>query len=138
MELRFGDLVISDDKSRLDLQAIHRMLLKSYWARTRSAEQVAKTVKHSRCYGVYGSDGRQVAFARVVTDETTVYYLCDVIVDENFRGSGIGKALIEAIVQSEELSGMSGMLHTADAHELYGRYGFVSDPLRFMRRPADL
>jgi GNAT superfamily N-acetyltransferase len=76
-------------------------------------------VENSRCFGVYDANGRQVAFARVITDNATMFYLCDVIVDESYRGAGIGKTMVESIVQSEELRGLAGHLATEDA------FGFI-------------
>lgn len=137
MEERFGDYVITDDKSRLDIDAVHGFIRRSYWAPDRTLERMRKAIDHSRCYGVYGPDGRQVAFARVVTDEATVYYLADVFVDESVRGVGIGKAMVRAIVESEELRELSGILATADAHGLYEKYGFERNADRFLRRPAN-
>ncbi|WP_370636471.1 GNAT family N-acetyltransferase [Cohnella sp. CFH 77786] len=135
VHIPFGTYLISDDKSRLDLETVLGFLQRSYWAKAREAERTKKAIENSRCYGVYDAEGRQVAFARVITDGATAYYLCDVFVDENHRGSGIGKAMVEAIIGSEELKGITGMLATADAHGLYEKYGFVKDAERFMRKP---
>lgn len=138
METKFGEYVISDDKSRLDLDAILDMLHRSYWAQTRTVACMEQAIAGSHCYGVYGPDGCQVGFARVLTDFATMYYMCDVIVDEQLRGTGIGKALVDAMIQSEELRGLGGVLATLDAHGLYEKYGFVSDTSgRYMRRPVE-
>jgi GNAT superfamily N-acetyltransferase len=75
------------------------------------------------CIGVYLLD-KQIGFARVVTDGATMYWLCDVLVDEAHRGCGIGKKLIDSIVNWEKLQGMGGILATRDAHGLYEKYGF--------------
>jgi GNAT superfamily N-acetyltransferase len=134
---RFGDYEISDDKKRLNLDEIHGLLQRSYWANGRSRETIVRSIENSRCFGVYDKDGGQVAFARAITDGATMFYLCDVIVDENHRGAGIGKMMVGAIVASEEFRGLSGQLATDDAHGLYEQYGFRRDPDRFMRRPPD-
>ena len=62
----------------------------------------------------------------MVTDYATVFYLCDVYVEEAFRGRGLGKKLIEWIVVHEDkFAGISGLLRTRDAKELYEELGFA-------------
>ncbi|MEK5057936.1 GNAT family N-acetyltransferase [Paenibacillus sp. FSL H7-0326] len=75
---------------------------------------------------------RQIGFARIITDWATVYYLCDVFIDEEYRGRGLGKKLIEVII--EEYEGMMGLLGTLDGHGLYEKYGFMKNTERFMNR----
>ncbi|HHY64199.1 MAG TPA: GNAT family N-acetyltransferase [Clostridiaceae bacterium] len=63
--------------------------------------------------------------------------MCDVIVDENHRGKGIGKKLVSLVVESDEFKDLRGILATRDAHGLYQQYGFVKAAEgRFMLRPA--
>jgi GNAT superfamily N-acetyltransferase len=134
---------ISTDPARLDRELIHRFLSEdAYWAKGRSREIVDRSVDHSIPFGAYDGDGRQVGFARVVTDRCTFAWIADVFVVEEHRGRGIGKELMEAILAHPELQVMGRwFLGTADAHGLYARYGF--EPLerveRFMarERPID-
>jgi GNAT superfamily N-acetyltransferase len=135
MNLVFEDYVISDDKNRLNLDTLLGFLKRSYWASDRSRESTEKAIANSLCIGVYHLN-KQIGFARIVTDYATVYYLCDVFIDENHRGAGIGKKLIEAIVNYDELIDLTGLLGTKDAHSLYEHYGFLKDSTRFMRRPS--
>src|ERR1700730_10747509 len=109
MEASFQNYTISDDNSRLNFNTICGFLAQSYWANERHAETIRQSIEHSICYGVY-HEGRQIAFARIVTDHTTVYWLCDVFIDDEYRGQGIGKKLIETITQSEQLRGLMGIL----------------------------
>jgi GNAT superfamily N-acetyltransferase len=123
--------VISTDKGRLDIGYIHAYLSEqSYWARGRSLAKVEKSIEHSLCFGVY-CGGRQIGFARVMTDYTLFAWLADVFVDEAWRGHGIGKRLIETVVNHPELSEVRRfVLTTSDAHDLYRRFGFGD-----LRRP---
>jgi GNAT superfamily N-acetyltransferase len=78
-----------------------------------------------------------MGFARVVTDYGVLYYLCDVVVDENYRGQGLGKVLVEAIIEHEKLADLLGLLATKDAHSLYEKFGFQRDIKgTAMRKPA--
>lgn len=133
MKCIYGEYIISDDISLLSIQKIQQLLAQSYWANTRPAGAIELSVKNSICYGVY-QHGNQVGFARIVTDYATVYWLCDVIVDEKHQGKGIGKKLIECIVTSEALQGLRGILRTRDAHGLYEHFGFIKDGEHFMVR----
>ena len=80
--------------------------------------------------------GEQIGFARVITDCATTFYLCDVTVDERYRGMGVGKALTERAVNDPRLSGLRGILATGDAHGLYERFGFRLNAEKFMERPG--
>ncbi|WP_284637685.1 GNAT family N-acetyltransferase [Paenibacillus silviterrae] len=133
MEIRFDAYVISDEKAKLKVETILGFLARSYWADKRVEAAIRRSIETSHCYGVYEGE-KQIGFARVVTDYATMYYLCDVYVDEAYRGQGIGKRLVDAIVNSEELKGLSGLLGTRDAHGLYEQYGFAREPEKMMRK----
>jgi GNAT superfamily N-acetyltransferase len=136
MHVLYNKYLISDDKSLLDIGTIKAFLSRSYWANKRTPENVENSVQNSLCYGVYDGS-RQVGFARVVTDHATMYWLCDVFIDEEYRGKGIGKQLVECLTTSVELKNLLGVLGTKDAHELYEQFGFASDKERMMRRMPD-
>ncbi|MCM3783526.1 GNAT family N-acetyltransferase [Neobacillus mesonae] len=133
MDVYYKDYLFSDNKDKIDRQVIMKFLAQSYWAKHRPPERILKSIDNSTCYGVYDQN-KQIGFARVVTDEATVYYLCDVFVLEEYQGQGIGKKLIEVITNLKEYEWMTGILGTLDAHGLYEQYGFERDQERFMRR----
>jgi GNAT superfamily N-acetyltransferase len=129
---------ISTDPSRLDLDAIHEFLSRSYWSPGIAKDTVARAIAHSLCFGVY-RDGAQVGFARVITDRTTFAYLSDVYVLEAHRGQGLSKRLVERIRAHPDLQGLRRMmLATRDAHGLYAQFGFrpLAIPERFMEVPV--
>lgn len=132
------DIEISTDPERLDVPLIHRWLSEqSYWARGVPLDVVRRAIDHSICFGVY-LEGRQVGFARAVTDRATHAWLADVFILDEYRGRGYGKALIAAILDHPELQGLRRwLLATRDAHGLYTQYGFepLPEPGRFMIRP---
>jgi len=118
---------ISPDQQRLDLNAIHAYLTRSYWSPGIPLEVVKRAVRNSLCFGVYESvSGAQVGFARVVTDYATFAYLCDVYVLEEHRGHGLGKRMMREVMAHPALTGARrAMLATRDAHGLYAQEGFV-------------
>ena len=119
------DYRIVDGTDKMKLEDIIRLLKMTYWADRRSAEQIAKSVRNSSCYGVcVGEDDRLVGFARVISDYATTYYLCDVIVEPEYRGRGLGTALVAHIESLPEYAGLRGILITRDAHALYRKFGY--------------
>jgi len=126
---------VSTDPGRLDPVAIHAYLSgESYWAAHRPSDVVRRSLEHSLSFGLYQGD-RQIGLARVITDEATFAYLCDVYVLPEFQGQGLGKWLMECVMEHPSLRGLSRfMLRTRDAHELYRRSGFgdMQQPERWM------
>lgn len=117
---------ISTDKNKLDIKAIHDFLTnRSYWAKGRSLETVKRSIDNSLCFGMYDNSDSLIGFARAVTDFATYAYIMDVFILEDFRNNGLGKKLVEGIVQHPDLKGLQRiMLATKDAHGLYEKYGF--------------
>ena len=118
------DLEITTDRARIDVDMVHGFLNTSYWGHGRSRETVERSIANSIAFGAYIS-GRQVAFARVITDRAIFGYLADVFVVPELRGRGVAKALIKAILSHSDLAGVRLiLLRTRDAHGLYAQFGF--------------
>jgi GNAT superfamily N-acetyltransferase len=93
---------------------------------------VERSIRNSLCFGVF-HHGRQIGFARVITDRATYGYLADVYILEEFRGQGLGKWLVECIVSHPDLQGCRKLaLATRDAQGLYAAFGFKP-----LKRPED-
>jgi GNAT superfamily N-acetyltransferase len=135
VEHRHGDFFISTDRARLDLDVVHGFLTNCYWAKGIPRDVVARSIEHSLCFGIYGPDGNQAGFARVVSDYATFAYLGDVFVLEPYRGRGLGKWLMECVVKHPGMQGLRRWtLLTRDAHGLYAQFGFspLQAPERYM------
>jgi GNAT superfamily N-acetyltransferase len=116
---------ISTDRSKLDREVIHRFLAGSYWAKGIPREIVDRSIDGALCFGLY-EDGRQIGFARVITDAATFAYLADVYVVESHRGRGLATWLMQSILAHPDLRGLRRwMLVTRDAHPLYRKVGFT-------------
>ena len=130
------DYEIIEGCESLALDEVTRLLKQTYWANRRTPEQIEASMRHSVCYGVRrAEDGYLVGFARVITDWATTYYLCDVVIDEAFRGQGLGTALVAHITAQDAYAGLRGFLVTESAHGLYQKFGFNVVDGRFMVRP---
>ena len=126
---------ITTETSFFNVEFIHSFLSKSYWAEDIPIEVVQKSIDNSLCFGVFHS-GRQIGFARAITDKTTFAYLADVFIDEAYRGQGLSKWLMEEIMAHEDLQGLRRfMLATRDANGLYAQFGFseLTFPERWMQ-----
>ena len=128
---------ISDDRDRLDVDAVWRFLHSSYWSPGVPREVTERSIAGSVCFGLYAPGGEQAGFARAVTDEITFAWIADLFVLEAHRGRGLGLWLVETVLDHPSLRDVrSVILATADAHGLYERFGFepFDQPSRFMRR----
>ena len=116
---------VVDGADKLNLDEIIALLRTTYWANSRSEEQIKRSVENSRCYGVILEDTKQlVGFARVISDFATTYYLCDVVIAPEYRGNGMGTAMVSYIENLDIYSGLRGVLITRDAHALYEKFGY--------------
>lgn len=116
--------IITDDKNKLDIKVIHNLLTHSHWAKGRSKNRVAESIKYSHCFGLFHND-KQIGFARVITDYSTLAYLLDVFILEGYREKGLSKWLLRTILSHKDLRIIKRLLlSTSDAHGLYRKFGF--------------
>jgi GNAT superfamily N-acetyltransferase len=120
---------ITTDQTRIQFERVHRWLADTYWAEGIPADILERAICGSLCFSAFAPNtDTQIGFARVVTDYATYAYICDVIVAEEARGQGVGKALMQAICDHLTPMGMRRWsLATRDAHGLYEQFGFVTD-----------
>lgn len=125
---------ISTDPARLDLDVIHGFLSRSYWSPGIPRRTVERAIAGSFCFGAY-AEGRQIGFARVITDKATFAYVADVFVLEEHQGRGVASRIMEAIRNHPDLQRLRRwVLLTKDAHRLYEKFGFraPANPDRYM------
>jgi GNAT superfamily N-acetyltransferase len=126
---------ISTDSTRLDIEFICAALAGSYWAQGRPRSVIETSIRNSACFGLYETgSGKQVGFARIVTDGATIAWLGDVVIDGDHRRKGLGKWLVSRVVELMEKNGTTCLLATRDAHGLYEKFGFAR--VEYMKRPA--
>jgi GNAT superfamily N-acetyltransferase len=126
---------LDDDRSRVDREAVHRYLSEeSYWAKGRTREVMDELIDAAaRVVGLY-KDGGQIGFTRTLSDRHTQSYLADVYVLEEYRGRGLGVALVRFSVEESPFAHTKWFLHTADAHDLYRKFGFSTPGERTLER----
>jgi ribosomal protein S18 acetylase RimI-like enzyme len=119
------EFTVTSDPAAVDIDAVHAFLRTSYWAEDIPRDLLARAIANSIPFSVrHGT--RQVGFARAVTDRATFAYLSDVYVLEAYRGRGLARRLMDAVMAHPDLQGLRRFsLTTRDAEGLYRRYGFV-------------
>lgn len=131
------EIVLSDDRDRLDVARITGWLASSYWCPGIGQAQVERQIAGSHCLGAYLADGMQVGFARVISDRASFAWLADVWIDESMRGHGVGRSMVRWFVEHPDYRGIRRFaLTTADAHGVYEALGFhaLKRPDRLMER----
>ena len=124
IETHRDSFTISTDPARLDIDAICDFLTRAYWAKGRPRERTERALTNSLVFGLYDGN-RQIGLARVVSDYAVVAYLCDVFIHEDYRTHGLGKWLIETVMNYPDLQGLRRWtLATRDAHDLYRQFGW--------------
>jgi GNAT superfamily N-acetyltransferase len=134
IEVARGEFLVSTDRSRIDVDAVHAFLTQSYWSPGVPIDVVRRAIAGSICFGIY-HHRRQVGFARVISDQATYAYLSDIFVLDEYRGRGLAKWMMEVIMAHPALQGLRRFsLSTRDAHALYAQFGFelVANPDRQM------
>lgn len=123
-EWKQDDYLISTDKDKLNLSAIHRYLTTSTWAAGIDEQTVFTALQNSLNFGVYGA-GSQIGFARMVTDYATFAYLCDVYIVDEYQGKGLGRWLIQCCQSHPVADSLRRMLlFTSTAPWLYEKFGY--------------
>ena len=127
-----------DDAARVDVAAAWEFLSQhAYWGRWRTREDLEKQITGAwRVVGCYESgSGAMVGFARAVSDGVGLAYLADVYVLPEHRGRRLGERLVRAMVDDGPGAGFRWLLHTADGHGLYERFGFRPPAGDLLERP---
>ena len=135
LEVHRDQFTISTDPARLDMDTIVDMLTRAYWAVGRPREKTERAYQNSLVFGVYDGD-RQIGMARIITDTSIFAYLCDVFIHEDYRAQGLGKWLMQTIMEHPDLVDVRRwLLVTSDAHGLYEQFGFntIEDPEHWMQ-----
>lgn len=134
MEWHQDVFLITDDPGRLDLNRIRHLLAGTYWATDRPIGVIEKSIEGSVAFGLFAGPA-QIGFARLVSDQATFAWLCDVVIDPEYRGQGLGKWLIECVLAHPAAQVSQQLLRTKDAQALYEGFGFSRQEC-LTRRPA--
>ena len=118
---------LDDDPARIDRDVVHRFISEvSYWGFRRERPVMDGLIdRAARNVGLYALDGSLVGYSRTVdAADAWLVYLADVFVLAEHRGKGLGSELIRFTVDEGPFADRRWVLHTADAHGLYEKFGF--------------
>ncbi|MBT3320127.1 MAG: GNAT family N-acetyltransferase [Clostridia bacterium] len=117
------DYVLTDDFEKMDVDKVCDMLMETYWAKRNTKDIMKKSFSKSICFSLFYND-EQIGFARVVSDEAVFSWICDVVVEEPYRGKGLGSWMMDCITNFDKISSTRQLLATRDAHGFYEKFGF--------------
>ncbi len=137
MEWRKDKYLITDDRSKVQLEVVHRLLAVTYWGDRRPREIVDRMVAGSICFSLYHGS-KQIGFGRAVTDSTTFTWVADIVVEPEFRGAGLGKWIVECLLEHPAIKGTQLVLQTRDAQGLYEQFGFSENSALMSTKVTDL
>jgi GNAT superfamily N-acetyltransferase len=126
MEWHKDDFMVSDNIELINLDAVQKLLSTTYWALNRTIETIENSINNSLSFGLYHR-GKQIGFARVVTDKAVFSWILDVVIDDKYRGKGLGKWLMECLFDHPEIKYTAFALATSDAHEFYSKFDFINN-----------
>jgi len=118
-----GNYCIYDDRNKVQFDEVKSLLKQSYWANDRDLVTILTSINNSICFSLFHNE-IQVGFGRVVTDFASVAYISDVIIDSKHRSEGLGKWLVDTIINDPRWKNILQLLVTDDAHSLYEQFGF--------------
>jgi GNAT superfamily N-acetyltransferase len=132
-EWTLDEFTLTDDSSRIDVDAVESMLRKSYWASARERSVIEKSLNASFVLSLFRG-GEMVGMARVISDYCTFAWLCDVFIKDEARGRGLSKWMMDVLFSHPAFAPTTRwVLATRDAHGLYRKYGFIdAHPKRWM------
>ncbi|KXS53107.1 MAG: GCN5-like N-acetyltransferase [Marinobacter sp. T13-3] len=137
MEWRKDEYIITDDRAKVQLEVVHRLLAATYWGDRRPREIVDRMVAGSICFSLYYGS-KQIGFGRAVTDSTTFTWVADIVVEPEFRGAGLGKWIMECLLEHPAIKGTQLVLQTRDAQGLYEQFGFSENSALMSTKVTDL
>ena len=123
MQWHRDEFTITDDRNNVEIETVAGLLAKTYWGLKRPREVVERLIPNSICFSLLRK-GKQIGFARVVSDYTVFSWLSDLVIEEEFRGRGLGRWFLECILGHPEITKTQFVLQTTHAHGLYEKYGF--------------
>lgn len=115
---------ITDDPKATDIDFVTTSLNTTYWAQGRPRAIVEKSLRNSIVLSLF-KEQRQIGLTRIVGDEATFAWVCDVFVAPEYRKQDLGKWLIQCTLEHPVCDVRIRLLATRDAHGLYQQFGFV-------------
>jgi GNAT superfamily N-acetyltransferase len=126
IETHRNEYTISTDNMKLDIYAIHKFLAyESEWSNGMPINTLKTSIENSLNFGLYHLN-KQIGYARIISDYSTIAYLGDVFVIKEYRGFGLSKWLINEVMEHPNLQRLRRWILLTDSAEwLYKKFGFT-------------
>ena len=83
---------------------LHILYQNEWWTNTRTKKEIKTMLCHTDILiGIVNKKGKLIGFARVLTDRVFKAEIYDVIVHPKYRDKGLGRVLMDAILQHKKL-----------------------------------
>jgi predicted GNAT family N-acyltransferase len=103
-----------------------------------SIEDIVNCIKGSQlCIGILDKDNNLIGFTRIISDFIYKAFILDVMVNAEYRGSGLGQKLMSTIKNHEKLKKVKHfeLYCFPELEPFYSNFGFSADidGIRLMR-----
>ena len=117
--------------SESQITELCQMYQQEWWSQGRKQKDVEKMLEHSDVI-IALCDPKTlqlVAFARIITDFVYRGFILDVIVTSAYRGQGLGRKLLEAIVNHPPIKEVETLILFCQPNmvEFYQKWGFSEE-----------
>lgn len=137
------EFIVIETLNTQHIDQLENLFKKMWWAKDRTREEMLIMLETCMSFGVIETKNQKlIAYARVLTDVIKYAYIFDVITDEEYRGNGLGKMLINTIINHPKLRNVQNFELTCapDMVAFYEKFGFSENygwevrPMRFHKK----
>jgi ribosomal protein S18 acetylase RimI-like enzyme len=118
------------NKEKVDLIQVREVLnIGTFWARDRQIEDLEIAIANSDPVITVWDGSRIIGFARATSDVIYRAGIWDVVIHPEYRGSGLGRKLVETVLAHPRVNRVEKVyLTTTHQQSFYERIGFVPMP----------
>ncbi len=116
---------IFKDSKKIDLDQLVKHYQHGWWSQNRKKADVKKMLANSNVAISLWHGKKLIGFARVLTDFVYRATIWDVIIHPDYQGQGLGKLIMERVVNHPKLKKVSYFwLITSDKQKFYKKLGW--------------
>lgn len=123
------DLVFLTNPTAEQLGMIVGLYRQAGWWPAEEAEdldRLARLVRQSHCFVAAMAHGRMIGMGRAISDGVSDAYIQDVVVDANWRRSGVGTRIVRLLLERLQADGIgwTALIAERGSSPFYDRFGF--------------
>ncbi len=115
------NFTFSSDHNDVDVKKVQSWLCECSWSKAIPISTVEKMIKSSFCVSAFNENNEQIGFSRAITDYCTYAYICDVYVDQDYRGNGIARLMLNIMLEVNDFRKFKhlSLIATPESQSLY-------------------